>query len=188
MTTEVRTITVIDLVRTIGGQQFDIIDLSLVARNTKAQLLRTMISVNTSGALTAASQFLLMVIPWQIPRAGIAFSAISEVLNALNPLAVVMDGHNVVGTPTNNTQQMPSAEIEIDFSKILRRGVAVISKGTRSNNRAGWSILIINLQAGSMDVDLAITAEQADEWLGGSGSKKNLDFENSEFDEGENLD
>lgn len=186
MTTEVRTITVIDLVRTIGGQQFDILDLSLVARNTKAQLLRAMISVNTSGALTAASQFLLMIVPWQIPQAGVAFSTISGVLNSLNPLAVVMDGHNVVGTPLNNLQQMPSAEIEIDFSKILRRGIAVISKGTRSNNRAGWSILIINLQAGSMDVDMAVTAEQADEWLGGSGSKKDLDIEYGGFDEEEN--
>lgn len=187
MTEENRTISIVEFDRTITGGQFDTVDLLLVARNTKSRLLRIQLTMNTTQTMTGASSHMILIVPWRLPNTGLTLPN-GQTFSAMFPLASASGGWAIIGTPANQAILLPEAEIEIDFSKIVRRGVAVESKGARSNERAGWSLLMLNTGVVDWDTDFCITAEAIDEWLGGSGSRANMNIENTEFDEGENYD
>ncbi len=185
MTSEIRTVTRIKRTQ-IALSAFDVIDLALVPRNTRGRLLRAHLSQVGKGSLLQSVDWAVMIVPWRAPdETGIAELS-DEGFERMDPIYITQSTAEFVGVPANQFSILPHTESEIDFSKLKRRGVAVLSKGARSNERAGWSLLIWNRDATNNNIGLAVTLEWEMEWLGGKGSQKNLNIENEGFDEEEN--
>lgn len=181
MTTEVRSVFLEVLNQTIDNLT-DVHTLALVPRNTIGRLNRFQISIILLSGLAANHALEFLLIPWRIPGTGLPTIAPTP----LTPLWSGNVGVAITGTPADTHVVRPTVNESVNFSQIKRRGVGVRSKGTRSNNRAGWSIMVIDRDNQATTYQLQVAAEVNMEWIGGSGSRKNLDIAYGDFDENEN--
>lgn len=97
-------------------------------------------------------------------------------------LQVIWVGHlrrAGTGTPDNYVNQL--APLVLDYDLIGRAYTLELSKGAKSNGITGWGLY--GRSSSQYTVQIDITIHYVLEWIGGGGSKKNLNFQ---FDEEEN--
>jgi len=76
---------------------------------------------------------------------------------------------SIVGTPANMT--ILASGVEIDKNLAGLANTSIQHTGTRSNTPTGWTFVGVS-SAGNYSILAGITVSFVDEWLNGSGSKK----------------
>lgn len=80
--------------------------------------------------------------------------------------------HGITGVPNNLHNSMSGVQVEVNLRE--RRGSTLSSRGPMSNRRVGWQIIgLAGVTSPTIMMELIVEYEM--EWLGGSGSKEDMD-------------
>jgi len=145
----------------------------LVPRGVRARIIRGELNLayDTIHNLSASSSiFAALSKRTDLPAANPSSARVVNSLKLVMPLIV---NQTVLGTPADEVKHRETARVIRDFRNEPHRTAEILNIGTRSNETAGWSILLwtqTNTSTaiiwGSLEVEL--------EWIDGSGNPKPL--------------
>jgi len=173
MVTETRISRIIRLSAIETPQRGNMLTFALVPRNTRGVLRRGSFNIMRDPEPgKTESNAIIMLVPWHAPANPFFPATVSnDELESLQPIWSTLYGQQISATPPETQYAVPVQSSEVDFTA-RRKGVSVLSKGTRSNERAGWSLFVADLESGGSAAVLAMDLEWEMEWIGGSGSKR----------------
>lgn len=162
---------------TVSTTSFETLgDFFIVPRNMIAVTRRIFGSFITAFSEDLSDRRFKLIFCKDVPASG------QNSASTLRPLAIWQRNHHQA------TSGQAGSEIHIDFDVDLsqhdQRGIK--AKGVRSNTQYGYGFKILVNAASGFTLLLDAVAEIELEWIGGPGSKRNIDIADRGFDEEEN--